>query len=191
LRLQSALFNLDIINIDDIQNLPAEAIYEKRLLENRKIKSIIAIPMIYAGYLIGFLGFDSIKKTIRWGEENITLLRVAGEFFANALERKENEKQLIAAREAALQASKTKSEFLANMSHEIRTPMNAIIGMSELLEETKLSTEQRKYIETSYPVLLKAAGYRTGFVGKYGVEYEEPGMKERFDFFRPIIQPQS
>jgi len=45
---------------------------------------------------------------------------------------------------------------------------------------------ERKYIETSYPVLLKAAGYRTGFVGKYGVEYAKPGMKERFDFFKPI-----
>ncbi|OQX56273.1 MAG: hypothetical protein B5M53_02270 [Candidatus Cloacimonas sp. 4484_209] len=147
------LYNLEIINIYDTKDLPKEATYEKKILEKRKVKSCIAIPMIYGGYLIGFLGFDSIKRIRKWGEGNIALLRVAGEFFANALERKENERQLIAAREAALQASKTKSEFLANMSHEIRTPMNAIIGMSELLEETKLSTEQRKYIET-----LKGAG---------------------------------
>ncbi|MFO7754236.1 MAG: response regulator, partial [Desulfobacteraceae bacterium] len=64
---------------------------------------------------------------------------------------------LVRAKEAAESANRAKSEFLANMSHEIRTPMSSIIGTADLLEETELTEEQRKYLDitkTSATALL-------------------------------------
>lgn len=59
-------------------------------------------------------------------------------------------RELITAREAADAASQAKSLFLATVSHEIRTPMNGVLGMTELLLDTPLNTQQQRMAQTIY-----------------------------------------
>ncbi len=62
--------------------------------------------------------------------------------------RKKAEEELREARDAAEAATKAKASFLATMSHEIRTPMGGVIGMVDILRQTKLDDDQRQMIGT-------------------------------------------
>lgn len=60
----------------------------------------------------------------------------------NITERKQNEKDLLQAKELAEAGTLAKNEFIASVSHEFRTPMNGILGLSEILRNTNLNNEQ-------------------------------------------------
>lgn len=74
--------------------------------------------------------------------------RVVRASITDISERKENERRLRAAKEAAENANKAKSDFVANMSHEMRTPLNGVLGMTELALSTDPSLQMRDYLET-------------------------------------------
>ena len=91
------------------------------------------------GAMTGFLAIGK-DITSRKAAEN-ALTQAARELARKNIE-------LAQARDEALQAAQLKADFLATMSHEIRTPMNAIIGMTGLLLNTALTTEQHEYADT-------------------------------------------
>lgn len=90
-------------------------------------------------YRLGALCLMDTKPVYDFEDKYVKRLQQFASMAADALRLQKNQ-------HLAKQASQMKSEFLANMSHEIRTPMNGIIGMIEMLEETKLSNEQHKYV---------------------------------------------
>ena len=77
----------EVVYVADVARLPAEAGPFKHELERQNILSVINVPLICAGRVLGFVGFDSVRTTKAWGERHISLLRVVGEIIAGAIER--------------------------------------------------------------------------------------------------------
>lgn len=89
------LRRLEPVHVPRISDLPPEAVIERELfLKIDPVQSAILIPLVCRGELVGFLGLDSIQKEKTWKEDIVSLLRIVGEIFANAFERKQAEEAL-------------------------------------------------------------------------------------------------
>lgn len=88
-----------IIHVPSLTELPEEALVEKAEFEKDGIQSFIVVPMTSGRKAIGFLGFDSVKEEKSWSKESISLLKIVGEIFVNALERKRVQEALLESEE--------------------------------------------------------------------------------------------
>jgi len=83
------LRNNENIVIPTVKELPPEAQAEKELLQAQDIQSLLVVPIVSEKKLIGFLGFDSVRKEKTWSDDTVMLLNIVANIIANALERKE------------------------------------------------------------------------------------------------------
>ena len=67
--------------------------------------------------------------------------------YSDITRQRAEERKLMEERNTAEEIARAKSEFLAVMSHEVRTPMNGVMGIAELLRDTRLTDEQKNYVE--------------------------------------------
>jgi PAS domain S-box-containing protein len=84
----------DMVLVPRLSDLPPEAIEEKQEFEQQGIQSILAVPMVIGGKVMGFIGLDSVREEKMWAEDTSSLLKIVGQVFANAVENKKTRQAL-------------------------------------------------------------------------------------------------
>jgi PAS domain S-box-containing protein len=86
--------NAEMVLIPRVADLPEGAAKEKLEFEKQDIQSILAVPMISGGRVLGFIGLDSVREEKMWAQDTNSLLMIVGQVFANALENKKTRQAL-------------------------------------------------------------------------------------------------
>jgi len=88
------LNNKEVIHVTDVSMMPEEAVIEKDILKQQNVKSLLVLPLFIGKMLSGFIGFDNVRETGEWDEEDFFLLQISSEIIGTALKRRKIEKEL-------------------------------------------------------------------------------------------------
>ena len=124
--------NLEVVYVPHLDNLPPASHREREHFQAQGIQSLICVPMVLGGSLLGFMGFDSVRTEKIWSEDSIKLLKFVGEMIVNAQDRQQAEQVIRQSeareREKALQLQQTLEQLQDTQTHLIQSEKMSSLG---------------------------------------------------------------
>lgn len=150
--------------------------------------ALLVLPLTYRGRSLGTITAIRHPENQDFSQEDLKLVETVSDHLSTTIQNVILFDKIQANSERLQEVDRLKSQFLANMSHEIRTPLNAIIGMTDLVFETKLDETQQEYLEiiqSSGDLLLSTINDIIDFsqieAGKLVIEDTQMSLEEEID----------
>jgi signal transduction histidine kinase len=204
----------EVTHIPNLNVLPPDSLELKKYFQSQKIRSFLEVPLISGNQLTGILGFNTSRFEKEWSEDDIRILRIAGETFTNALERKRADQILKKTQAQLLQSEKMASlgKLTAGIAHELNSPIGAVgsavessaQGLENVIKilKTKQISGNIKSLQRTLIVLqnnvqiLATAGNRLvelvthlkKFTGLDEAEFQKVDIHERIDSTLALIK---
>ncbi|MCF6157466.1 MAG: PAS domain S-box protein [wastewater metagenome] len=197
------LKRFEVVHVPSVSSMPEYARAERELQRSQSVLSFIVVPMIYGGSLVGFLGFDSVRVEKTWTEQDITLLKVVGEIFANALEHRRKEEMLqkaydkleIRVMERTLELLKTNNllkEEISEHKKAKRELKKYEILISQMTDLSYICDAKGNIVFVNH-MFEKLTGHKSGeFVGKsFASLFDEENLKKAMDVYARTLRGES
>jgi PAS domain S-box-containing protein len=124
-----------VINLFSLEDLPADTPVEKKALESQGIVSLLIIPIFYAGKPVGFMGFDSVSRNIKWNEPEVKMLRFVADVFGNALKEIELNEQICGYNQELEKLIETRTRVKDEISDLSNSVFNAVFNKKEKIKQ--------------------------------------------------------
>ena len=126
----------EIFNCASVQALPNEANGFKNMLLKQGVQSIICVPMMLEGHVVGFLRLDSIVGEVEWSEQTETFLKVIANIFSNTIGRKKHfdEREIYKKklRTLAIQLSNAEEKERRSLAEKLHDSIGQLLAASRL-----------------------------------------------------------
>jgi signal transduction histidine kinase/CheY-like chemotaxis protein len=149
----------ETIHIPRVNDLPEEAAAEKQILLAQAIQSVVVVPMTCGPSVVGFVGFDWVRTSKVWTADDVALLRIVGEIFANAMNRSRAEEQrvLLEAQLVQTRSLENVAKLAGGVAHDFNNLLGVVLNYSAMLRKELTDPRQLGYMDELYHSAKQAA----------------------------------